>query len=153
MRKFPRMPHDSLIQMLDINWQQFELLYAFPPFSVVSKCLQKLDTSNTTGVFVLPLWPTQPWFTRALQMLIAQPLLLPQISSTEQQSPSPSCQEIETDSVKVIEQSLRARGLSSGPLPSSSSRGETEAKSSTSAIINDGYSFVVKGKLIQLKLL
>ena len=73
------------------NWHQFKLLYAFPPFSMINNCLQKLNMTSTPGIFILPLWPTQPWFTRSLQMLVATPLLLPQRMDLLRLSNSPSC--------------------------------------------------------------
>lgn len=51
--------------------------YCFPPFSVIGRVLQRIETANITALVILPLWPTKPWFVRALLMLAAPPLLLP----------------------------------------------------------------------------
>ena len=50
--------------------------YAFPPFSLVRRCLTKITRDQATVTMVLPLWPTQLWFPRMLNLLIAPILLL-----------------------------------------------------------------------------
>ena len=55
-------PYAKSIDAFSIDCYQFKLLYAFSPFSMINNCLQKLDMTSTPGLFILPLWPTQPWF-------------------------------------------------------------------------------------------
>ena len=43
--------------------------YAFPPFSLIQHCIQKIQMDQATGMSVAPLWPTQTWFTPLLQLL------------------------------------------------------------------------------------
>ena len=64
-----------------------DYFYAFPPFSVIGRSLQKIQQEGASGLMVLPLWPTRTWFPRALQMLTATPRLLPQHSLTLPQDP------------------------------------------------------------------
>lgn len=52
-----------------ISWSR-ELSYAFPPFSVIGKMLQKIQEDRATLLVILPLWPTQVWFPKALQLLV-----------------------------------------------------------------------------------
>ena len=54
-----------------------EILYAFPPFAIISKVLSKIEAEIATGVLIVPLFTTQSWFTRLLRLLIHEPLLLP----------------------------------------------------------------------------
>ena len=51
--------------------------YAFPPFCLISKCLQKIEQEQAKGIMVVPKWPTQPWFPKMLHMLVENPVLLP----------------------------------------------------------------------------
>ena len=52
--------------------------YAFPPFCLIGRCLAKLERQQVPSlVLVTPLWPAQPWFSRLLQLVIAQPRILP----------------------------------------------------------------------------
>ena len=55
----------------------FTLMYAFPPFSIITRKLQKIEESKATVILIVPSWPAQPWFPRVLHMLIRKPLLLP----------------------------------------------------------------------------
>lgn len=50
-----------------------------PPFSMIGRILQKVEMEGTTITLVAPLWPAQPWFPRLVQMLVAAPLVLPQL--------------------------------------------------------------------------
>ena len=62
--------------------------YGFPPFSVLGRCLQMILEDNATVMMVLPIWPSRVWFPRALQMLAAPPLILPQECLILPQDPS-----------------------------------------------------------------
>ena len=55
----------------------YHLHYAFPPFSVIGRTLHKIEMEKANVLLVVPLWPTQPWFPRALKMLVDTPVLLP----------------------------------------------------------------------------
>ena len=58
-------------------WGPF-LFYGFPPFCLLSKIMAKIKTGSARGIFIVPLWPAQPWFPAMLQLLAAKPLILPQ---------------------------------------------------------------------------
>jgi hypothetical protein len=47
----------------------FKLIYMFPPFSLLGSCIKKIRLEEANAVVVVPLWPTQPWFTRLMEML------------------------------------------------------------------------------------
>ncbi|EEC01214.1 hypothetical protein IscW_ISCW000383 [Ixodes scapularis] len=53
-------------------------LYAFPPFSLVSRCIAKLQTSNSLLILVAPVRPSQPWYASLLYHSYEEPRLLPQ---------------------------------------------------------------------------
>ena len=63
-------------------------LYAFPPFSVISRALRKLQDDGATVLMILPLWPTQVWFPMALQLLVDAPVLLPRCPLVLPQQPT-----------------------------------------------------------------
>ena len=48
--------------------------YAFPPFSVRTSLLKKIQEDRGEGVCVLSNWPTQPWFPKAMCMIIRPPV-------------------------------------------------------------------------------
>jgi len=51
--------------------------YAFPPFSLIGRCIQKTQQEGSTIVLITPLWRTQAWFPALLESAVACPLLLP----------------------------------------------------------------------------
>ena len=60
------------IDAFTIPWKNLNF-YAFPPFSIVPRVLQKLQQDQATGICILPNWPTQAWFPVMLQLLINHP--------------------------------------------------------------------------------
>jgi hypothetical protein len=51
-------PGCSVVDAFSINWNT-KKFYAFPPFSLIARCLQKIREDQATGVLVAPLWTTQ----------------------------------------------------------------------------------------------
>ena len=45
-----------------------ENVYAFPPFSVMDRCLQKMKQDDAHGVIIAPRWPTRPWWAMLMKM-------------------------------------------------------------------------------------
>ena len=68
-------PEAIAIDAFSLNWSNLKF-YAFPPFSVIPTVLNKLTTEGAQGICVLPDWPTQPWYPRALQLLKQNPVYL-----------------------------------------------------------------------------
>jgi hypothetical protein len=60
------------VDAFSLHWDGL-LFYAFPPFSVIGRVLMKVKQERTTGILVVPLWPTQPWFPSLLKLLVAHP--------------------------------------------------------------------------------
>ena len=59
-----------------MRWKEY-YFYAYPPFNVIAACLQKIEQDQATGVLLVPIWQTQPWFTAFLHLLVDYPVLLP----------------------------------------------------------------------------
>ena len=57
------------VDAFTLNWKQFALFYAFPPFSVILKVLIKTDQEGSRGIIVVPDWPSQPWYPLYLKLL------------------------------------------------------------------------------------
>ena len=62
-----------------MNWKHY--FYAFPPFSLLATCLQKIEQDQSTGILIIPMWTTQLWFTLLLNLLTDNHLVLPQTDS------------------------------------------------------------------------
>ena len=64
---------DALIQ----PWDHLQA-YAFPPFSLLQRVLNKVRSShNLELTLVAPFWPLRPWFADLLDLLVEVPVLLP----------------------------------------------------------------------------
>ena len=51
--------------------------YAFPPFSLIGRVLNKVMKHNIRLILVTPVWVTQTWYPQLLDMIIQEPLMLP----------------------------------------------------------------------------
>ena len=52
-------------------------MYAYPPFSLIHICLQKVIEDRAQVLLVAPLWRSRPWYLILLDLLTDQPCLLP----------------------------------------------------------------------------
>ena len=44
------------------NWSKLQF-YAFPPFAIVNRVLQKIHIEKAFGIVVVPDWPNQTWYS------------------------------------------------------------------------------------------
>jgi hypothetical protein len=69
-------PNAKFVNAFNMNWLDIKF-YAFPPFSLVKNCLQKITEDCAEGILIAPLWTAQPWFPKLMWMLVECPVLLP----------------------------------------------------------------------------
>jgi hypothetical protein len=69
-------PEAEAVNAFTISWHSY-LFYAFPPFSIIPLVLQKIREEESTGLIVVPNWPTQPWWPYLMRMVIQNPVVLP----------------------------------------------------------------------------
>ena len=74
-------PEAHAVNAFHISWKR-HTFYAFPPFSVIQRVLQKIYEEETTGLLVVPHWPTQTWWPYLMNTFIDFPLLLPRKEDT-----------------------------------------------------------------------
>ena len=67
-------PGSYAIDAFSITWDQ-QLIYCFPPFSILWRTLDKISREEAEAILVMPLWPTQSWFPFAMSMLVDHPLV------------------------------------------------------------------------------
>jgi len=66
------------VNAFTVNWKDFKLAYAFPPFSLMGRVLQKASKECCNNlVVVFPLWTGQPWYPRLQKLLKGRPWKLP----------------------------------------------------------------------------
>lgn len=69
-------PNAWAVDAFTVDWGTLNF-YAFPPFNIIPRCLQKIKVDNARGLLVVPNWPTQAWFPILEEMLLEEPMLLP----------------------------------------------------------------------------
>lgn len=66
-----RDPDALTVDAFTINWH-LRHFYAFPPFSLILKCIRKIISDKATGILVFPYWTGQPWFPLLKKILVSE---------------------------------------------------------------------------------
>lgn len=144
-------PNSAYVDAFSVNWSNFEF-YAFPPFSLVSKCLNKIIKDKARGIMIVPLWPSQTWFPTLLQHLYQQPWIYrPRINllmHPSHREPHPLCRKL-----RLMVCPLSGNGTDSynfqQTLPMFSWHpGDQRHINNTTRTSKSGCHFVIKNKLI-----
>ena len=69
-------PGALFIDGFSISWSGHNFC-CFPPFSCILKALQKMRQESSTGIMVVPNWPTQSSYPIMTSMLFRPPVRLP----------------------------------------------------------------------------
>lgn len=69
-------PESSFVDCFSLDWNKF-YSYLFPPFSMIGRCVKKIQKDQAEVLFVGPLWPTQPWYVNILKLLVDTPIIIP----------------------------------------------------------------------------
>jgi hypothetical protein len=78
-------PHAMGVDAMSLNWARFELCYAFPPFSLLTKVLSKIKRDKAEIILVVPDWKAQLWYPKLGKLAEssnATPLTLPVKANT-----------------------------------------------------------------------
>ena len=145
-------PEAHAINAFHISWKGYTF-YAFPPFSVIQRVLQKISDEEATGLLVVPHWPTQTWWPYLMNMLIDFPLMLPKKEDTLYLPAHPHLLHTLHKKLQLLVCHLSGISLQTeefrlGLQRSSCNPGERVHKSSTRLTTSDGKSSVVQGKLV-----
>ena len=145
-------PKAIAIDAFPQNWNK-GLMYAFPPFRIIGRVLQKVMAEGATLILIAPIWPTQSWFATALKMLTQQPYLLPPNSLILPQNPELkhplgkmrlAAMSLSGDRCKQLV--YRQGSLRSLPAP-----GVVVPKNNTERTSSNGNNFVVNGTQIHFQ--
>ena len=69
-------PESMGTDALQQDWR-FRFLYAFPPFSLIGRCIRKVALQRTKMILITPVWTSQSWYPNLLEMSVSQPIILP----------------------------------------------------------------------------
>ena len=70
-------PFSTFVDVFPILWSQFDCVYAYPPFNLLSRAISKICREGAIAILICPAWPGQAWFSMMLSMLVQCPCLLP----------------------------------------------------------------------------
>lgn len=68
-------PGAIAVDAFSLSWTALRF-FAFPPFCLLTRVLQKLYRDKATGIVVAPFWATQAFFPVLMKMLIDIPILI-----------------------------------------------------------------------------
>ena len=68
-------PEAHAVDAFSLSWTVLEFS-AFPPFSLITRVLQKVKRDRSTGVIIVPIWPTQVWWPVLMKMITGKPVQL-----------------------------------------------------------------------------
>ena len=65
-------PGAEIIDSFNMDWGKC-YFYAFPPFIIVHRVIQKCIQDKAEGILLLPDWPSQPWYTVVRRYTVGKP--------------------------------------------------------------------------------
>lgn len=64
-------PFSEIVDSFTFSWKTV-YFYAFPPFCLITKVLEKIRADKATGIVVIPYWPSQPWYPLWSKLVISE---------------------------------------------------------------------------------
>lgn len=149
-------PGCSFVNAFSINWKDFNYVYLFPPFSLLGRCICKLKQDRAKGIVIAPLWLTQAWFPRLMELLTDVPIMLPRKSNLlvlphDKTAIHPLHKNLVLIACQVSGCHLDNEGFLQKQQTYSCRLGNQVLGSSIKYISKNGFSIVSKDKLISFK--
>lgn len=147
-------PGSISIDALATKWNK-SYIYIFPPFSMYWPIIKKIQQEAQKALVIAPVWPTQTWFPVLLQLMIKSPVIINSkylmLPGTNRQHPlSPKMRLMAvlcSNSVKHQQEFLQTQQRYY------LRHGDGVPPQNTSQLSRDSQSFVVKNRLIHVKLI
>lgn len=145
-------PEAFAVNAFHLSWTPY-LFYAFPPFSLLTRVLQKIQVEKATGLLLVPKWPTQPWWPKLMQMLIQPPVQLPVSKDTlllpsNPQEHHPLHRKLCLILCHLSGDSSKVKDFQQQLPPSLNSPGGQVLESNTLVIFRNGHATALHGALI-----
>lgn len=146
-------PEAQFVDAFSCSWSQ-EQFYAFPPFSLILRCLKKIEMEEGEGIIIVPVWPTQPWYPKLMSLLVDKPRLLPVTRGTlylpsKPSQPHPMEGKLKLIACKLSGNPLRSKAFLQKLPRLSSSRGGKAHLNSTNPTTKNGLTSVIENRLVQ----
>ena len=146
-------PGAAHVDAFTVDWSVWNLIYLFPPFSLLGRCVRKIREDRAVGLLVAPVWPTQPWFVPLMELLTEAPVVISKkkglLKWPHQDAEHPLGDKLKIMVCKVS--GIRSENVDFlNSLPRSSCRPGSPVRGlSTRSTSGDGFSTVVKGRYLR----
>ena len=144
-------PQAKFVDAFTVVWANM-FFYAFPPFCLLPRCVQKITQEQATGILVIPLWTTQPVFSTVLHMLIDVPRIVKASQSNLVHPawvrPYPLHNKLDLLVCKLSGNSSKSQAFQRTLRTSSWPPGDRLPINSTLSTSTSGSTFVINNKLI-----
>ncbi|XP_063411285.1 uncharacterized protein LOC134694218 [Mytilus trossulus] len=145
-------PNAKLVDAFTFNWGT-NFNYIFPPFSILGAVLRKIVQDQADAIVIAPLWPTQPWFPKILQLLVDCPRILPVKKSLvtlsfNKTKVHPLLNKLHLTAFKLSGDHLKVKVYQNQLSTLSCIHGETPQNNNIGVISKSGCVFVLKNMLI-----
>ena len=143
------------VDAFSLNWTD-KLLYAFPPFSLIARILQKLWEDKAQMILIVPYWSTQTWFTLLVKSFVAEPILLKPSRKLltlpyQPELTHPLYPQLKLLACHVSGRPSDVRKFQLGLPLLYPLHGEKQRKHNTSGTLNNGINIVLHDRLIRVR--
>jgi len=149
-------PEAEAVNAFSLDWSR-DLMYAFPPFSLIGQTLQKVREDQAEMVLVAPLWTTQNWYPVVMTMLTDFPYIVKVKKDTltlpQTQKVHPLADHLHLMVCRLSGKSLRNEEFLQRLPTSSWHHGDPLPRNNIRRISISGWHSVIKGKLINFRLM
>ena len=142
----------TAVNAFSVIWK-YSLHYAFPPFSLLGRVIQKMCEDQADLILVAPLFPSQPWFPPMLKQISGQSFVLPKtnqilyIPGTQRKHNLTS---MRMGVFRLSGSASRVQEYQKTLQTSSCNLGDLQQQNSMGRISRDGCNFVINNRLIKL---
>lgn len=146
-------PEAEIIDSMSTSWSNV-FLYAFPPFSMVGRCLQKILQDTAECILIAPAWETQNYYPMLMNMLIDYPVMLPQediLSIVNTGKIHPLMNKLRLIACRISGDPSKTRTFQLSLPILFSHHGEIVRKNNICHILTVGPDFVMTDRVIQFK--
>ena len=144
-------PEARYVDAFTIEWSNI-YFYAFPPFCLLPRCVQKIIQEKASGLLIIPLWPTKPVFSTVLHLLTDVPRVVKatkcNLVHPNLVGPHPLNNKLDLLVCKLSGDSCKSQDFQMTLSTLSCPLGGNLLTNNTIRTSTSGYTFVVNNKLI-----
>ena len=149
-------PDSTFVNAFSLSWTEL-YFYAFPPFSLIGQCVQKLRRDGGECIFIAPIWPTQSWYPQLMQLLVDHPVILPKkdnlLTICQYEKLHPLHKKLTLMACRLSGNFTKTKTFLLKQPIYYCHPGGSEPKNSTVLILKNGKNTVVKDRLVQFAVL